>query len=136
MDENRLTANTNAAIIRADSDGQVTPENSRMKWDAAGLWHSQLPSWVSTIADRNAMVDVMKNHITTLMTWYKGKIYAWDIFNEIFNKDGSLRQSVFYNVIGEKNISIAFQMARAADPKARLYTVQQGLQRSLAASLM
>lgn len=88
------------------------------------VWHNQNPSWLTNGNwSRDSLLAVMKNHITTVMTHYKGKIVEWDVANECID-DGNgngLRSSVWKNVIGQDYLDYAFRYAREADPDALLF---------------
>jgi endo-1,4-beta-xylanase len=86
------------------------------------VWHSQLPSWVSSIQDDTDMRAAMINHITQVALHYRGKVVAWDVVNEAVADGGqALRTTPFAQWIGTRYIDDAFIAARAADPDARLY---------------
>lgn len=85
------------------------------------VWHSQIAPYMHNIEDSTAMSDNLKKHIHTVVGRYKGKVDGWDVVNEALNADGSLRESIFYKVIGKEYVSLAFKLAAQADPEAELY---------------
>ena len=84
------------------------------------VWHSQIAEWMNEIKDSTTMVNHIENHINTIVGRYKGRINTWDVVNEALNEDGTLRKSIFLEVIGDSYIDQAFQLAAKADPKAEL----------------
>lgn len=94
------------------------------------VWDQQLPSWVAD-ADwtREELAAVLRRHVTALVGRYRGRVAEWDVVNEPFEEDGSWTESVWYRVLGEEYVSIAFRAAREADPDARLFLNEVGAER-------
>ena len=90
------------------------------------VWHSQTPAWVfqdekgNPIA-REALLQRLRDHISTVVGRYKGRIKGWDVVNEALNQDGTMRQSPWLKIIGEDYLELAFKFAHEADPTAELY---------------
>ncbi|WEH15859.1 endo-1,4-beta-xylanase [Streptomyces sp. VNUA24] len=90
------------------------------------VWHSQLPAWLTAgVTDGSIgaaeLRGILRKHITTEVKRYKGKIQQWDVVNEVFEEDGSLRNSIWLRELGPSYIADAFRWAHAADPKAKLF---------------
>jgi endo-1,4-beta-xylanase len=92
-------------------------------------WHNQAPAWMfidsatGKQVTKEILLQRLKDHITTVVSRYKGTVYAWDVVNEAIsdNKEEYLRNSVWYQVCGDEYIAKAFQWAHEADPNALLF---------------
>ncbi|MCX7986452.1 MAG: endo-1,4-beta-xylanase [Bacteroidales bacterium] len=90
------------------------------------IWHSQVPSWIfidekGKEVTKEELIARMKNHITTIVSRYKGRVHGWDVVNEAIDDNGQYRQSKWYTIIGPEYIELAFKFAHEADPNAELY---------------
>jgi endo-1,4-beta-xylanase len=126
--------------------GPIHPAEDRYNWDAAdsiaafaqrnGLklrghtlcWHNQTPPWLfkdssGNTVTKEVLLKRLKDHIATVVSRYKGKIYAWDVVNEAISDkpDEYLRPSPWYQICGEEYIAKAFEYAHTADPNAILF---------------
>jgi GH35 family endo-1,4-beta-xylanase len=92
------------------------------------LWHQAIPKWLGEGEwSWNELSQLMADHIQTVVKHFSGSIFAWDVVNEAFHPDGSLRSSLWYDSpgIGADGpygyIERAFVLAHAADPQAKLF---------------
>ncbi|KIY64999.1 glycoside hydrolase family 10 protein [Cylindrobasidium torrendii FP15055 ss-10] len=109
-------------FTKGDVIADLAAANGQLLRGHTTVWHSQLPNWVTSGNFDNAtLTGIMTNHVSKVIGHYAGEVYAWDVVNEVLNDDGTLRESVFFNTIGESYIATAFKTARAADPNAKLY---------------
>jgi endo-1,4-beta-xylanase len=100
--------------------------------EANSAWVTQLP--ISSTADKTHIEQIMIDHINQTMRHFKGKILSWDVVNEPLadydtpaGVDG-LRQHIWYKALGEQYIATAFTAARQADPQAKLFINEFGIE--------
>jgi endo-1,4-beta-xylanase len=91
-------------------------------------WHQQTGDWFfkdkkGDPVTKEVLLERLKDHITTVVSRYKGKIYAWDVVNEVIDDNSAImfRNSSWYQICGEDYIAKAFEYAHAADPNAKLF---------------
>jgi len=82
-------------------------------------------------ANREELLQRMRDHIHTVVGRYKGRVKGWDVVNEALDEDGSLRdepRGPWMRIISEGSedkqydfIENAFRWAHEADPNAELY---------------
>ncbi|KAI1474102.1 glycoside hydrolase family 10 protein [Daldinia eschscholtzii] len=109
-------------FTEGDIVASIAAENDQLLRCHTLVWHSQLAPWVEEgVWTLEELRLIIVEHITQLMGHYKGQCYAWDVVNEALNEDGTYRESVFYNVLGEEFIKLTFSTAAEIDPSAKLY---------------
>ena len=113
-----------------DADSIVAfAERNKLKLRGHTLaWHSQAPRWIFVDSagkdvSKEELLRRLEEHITTVVKRYKGKIYAWDVANEVISdkEDEYFRDSPWYRICGEEFVAAAFRYAHAADPDALLF---------------
>lgn len=127
--------------------GPIHPEENRYVWESAdkivdfaqanGLkmrghtlcWHNQTGAWMfrdslGNQVSKEVALARLKDHITTVVSRYKGKVWAWDVLNEAVVDDSDpvkiYRETQWYKICGEEYIAKVFQWAHEADPDALL----------------
>ncbi|QBI54963.1 endo-1,4-beta-xylanase [Streptomonospora litoralis] len=108
----------------AERNGQVVRGHTLM-------WHSQNPAWLEEgdFSD-SELRAILRDHITTVVGRYKGRIQQWDVTNEIFDSEGNLRteENIWLRELGPGIIADSFRWAHQADPHAELYLNDYGVE--------
>ncbi len=77
---------------------------------------------------REELLAVMTTHIRTVMRHFAGRVAEWDVVNEPMAADGGPAPSVWRRSIGPDYVELALRAARAADPKAKLFINEYGVE--------
>ena len=94
------------------------------------------PQWMQQ-TPKNMRQQVMTDHINTVVSHFKGRVAEWDVVNEPLSEDDidytngkmGLRSHMWSDAMGETYIDVAFRAAHAADPAAKLYLNEFGLEK-------
>ncbi|MCT7981968.1 endo-1,4-beta-xylanase [Laspinema sp. A4] len=109
-------------FTQVDAIVQFAQEHDIKVMGHALAWFHALPRWVvEGNFSREELMEILHDHIQTVVGHYRGQIYAWDVVNEPVEANGSLRETIWYKTIGPEYIDLALRWTREADPETLLY---------------
>lgn len=86
------------------------------------VWHNCMPAWLQNgDFTRDEAIQILRDHIMTVVGRYQGRIAYWDVVNEAIDDNSQIRETVWQQLIGDDYIDLAFQFAHEADPNALLF---------------
>ncbi|PWR08711.1 1,4-beta-xylanase [Micromonospora acroterricola] len=92
------------------------------------LGQNDVPKWVDPAWPAARLRTVLRDHVTTVVSRYRGRVWAWDVVNEALDEDGSLRDTLWLRKLGPGYVADVFRWAHAADPGARLFINDYGVE--------
>ncbi len=89
------------------------------------VWHQQVPGWVFQAPDggaatRDQVLARLEAHMAALSERIGGRVHYWDVVNEAYNDDGSMRLTPWRSTIGDDYLEQAFILADRFFPDAKL----------------
>jgi endo-1,4-beta-xylanase len=122
----------------------LEPERGSYTWEAADdlvafarsngqlvhghtlLWHNQLPAWLTEGVDSGEidaaeLRQLLRRHIVDTVRHFRGKVWHWDVVNEVIDDNAQLRDTLWLRELGPGYIADAFRWAHQADPRVKLY---------------
>src|SRR6266540_3130817 len=90
------------------------------------VWHNQLPTWLTDGVTSGAITPaelrtILRQHIIDEVSHFRGKLYQWDVVNEVIDDNANLRDTIWLQNLGPGYIADAFRWAHQADPRAKLF---------------
>ena len=86
--------------------------------------------WLAAALKTGDAAHILRDHITTVMSRYVGKIFSWDVVNEPIDatQPNGLRRGVWYDALGEDYIALAYRTAHEVDKNALLVLNETGIE--------
>ncbi len=91
-------------------------------------WHFQNPGWLQGAGAFTEAEGFLEEHIKTVVGHFKGQIRDWDVVNEPIDENGGLRSNLWAQAIGPSYVEKALRWAHEADPQARLFLNDYGVE--------
>lgn len=120
----------------ADSLVEVASKNKIQIHGHSLVMGKANPQWMQNTPEHERN-QVMKDHISNVVGHFKGKMTTWDVVNEPLSEDDidytngrmGIRKQIWSDAMGEQYIDTAFIATKQADPNAKLYLNDFGLEK-------
>ena len=85
-------------------------------------WHNQTPEWFQEWDHTDGQLEsFLREHVHTTAGRYRSTVDTWDVVNEAVADDGTMRDNLWYNAMGEEYLDRAFEWANEVAPDTDLY---------------
>ena len=106
----------------ADYIADFAAENNIRLHGHTLIWSKGNPKWVTSYqGSREDWENLLKTHVQTVVSHFRGRVASWDVVNEAFDDKGNYKSCIWLEKLGPGYIESAFRYAYECDPDALLF---------------